>query len=219
MTLDNQPLEKNYYSVNSSLCEDDDSRSVIETPIIDVIEDTSFDTLGEKDDFMKTDSLMETFPDGAKCTVCGKEIKGKFARQNMKQHIYSHVEGVTYPCNQCGKLIRSSTALKRHISIEHKKQPNQSVTSIPHTNKLNYQLQLNDSKQWNNDPVYSRRQIKKIYKASDANHENSSDKIDSMMETFHDDDIAVKCSVCGKESQGKSARKNMRQHLYSHLVV
>ena len=168
---------------------------------------------------MKADSLMETFPDGAKCTVCGRESKGKFAKQNMNQHINSHAEGITYPCNQCGKLIRSSTALKRHISIEHKKQPNQLVFSIPHTNNLNNQVKLTDSKQWINAPLDSSREIKKIYKASDANDENSTEKIDSMLETFHDDDIAVKCSVCGKESQGKSARKNMRQHLYSHLVV
>ena len=167
---------------------------------------------------MKTDSMIETFPDGAKCTVCGSQKKGKFARQNMKQHVYSHVQGFSYPCNQCGKLIRSRTALKRHISIKHKKQP-QLVQSIPHTIDLNAQFQLNDSKQCIIDSIDSSREITKIYKAADENDKNSSDKMDSMMETFNDDDITVKCSVCGKESQGKSARKNMRQHLYSHFVV
>ena len=92
LTLDIQPLEKNGYSVNSSICEDDDSQSITDTPIIEVTEDTNLKNLGDKVDFMmKTDSMIETFPDGAKCTVCGSQKKGKFARQNMKQHIYSHV--------------------------------------------------------------------------------------------------------------------------------
>ena len=79
------------------------------------------DTLKEnKED--KTDLFIETITNGevtAKCTVCGRENKGKYARKNMRKHLQSHTEGVPNPCNQCGKLLESWKALKTHIYIDH----------------------------------------------------------------------------------------------------
>jgi hypothetical protein len=73
---------------------------------------------------IKLDSLMER-SDGSentwKCTVCGKATKGSDARKNMRAHIETHMEGLTYPCNQCGKVSRSSNALNLHVSRSHKK--------------------------------------------------------------------------------------------------
>ena len=68
-------------------------------------------------------SMIESSYDGkivAKCTVCGKENKGKDARKDMRRHIETHIEGVSYPCNQCGKVSRSSNALNTHISNFHR---------------------------------------------------------------------------------------------------
>ena len=53
-----------------------------------------------------------------KCTVCGKKAKTKY---NMKMHIEIHLEGLSYPCNQCGKVSRSSNALIAHVSTFHRK--------------------------------------------------------------------------------------------------
>ena len=52
------------------------------------------------------------------CKVCGKE--GQTA--DIINHIEAnHLEGVSVPCNLCGKIMRSRNALKIHISRFHKK--------------------------------------------------------------------------------------------------
>ena len=43
------------------------------------------------------------------CKVCGKSVQGKnwgHAKSNMRVHIETHIEGLSYPCNQCGKVSR-----------------------------------------------------------------------------------------------------------------
>ena len=53
-----------------------------------------------------------------KCNVCGKSAK---TRRDMGRHIESHIEGISYPCNQCGTVSRSSNSHKTHMSQKHKK--------------------------------------------------------------------------------------------------
>ena len=52
-----------------------------------------------------------------KCKVCGKGFKVK---RDMARHVETHIEGMSYPCNQCGKISRSSHALITHVSAYHK---------------------------------------------------------------------------------------------------
>ena len=58
------------------------------------------------------DSMMVKAKDGeikVICKVCGKSSKGTNwgrAKFSMKQHIETHIEGLSYPCNQCGKVSR-----------------------------------------------------------------------------------------------------------------
>ena len=72
----------------------------------------------------KIQSMMEKVDDIEnvwKCTVCGKETRGKaVARNNMHRHIETHLEGLSYPCNLCGKVSRSSNGLQKHVSREHR---------------------------------------------------------------------------------------------------
>ena len=68
----------------------------------------------------KTMSLMKRVDDQIfklKCTVCGKASK---TRQHMKMHIETHFEGLSYACNLCWKVSRSSNTLNKHISILHR---------------------------------------------------------------------------------------------------
>ena len=52
------------------------------------------------------------------CKVCGKE--GHIT--DIKRHIeYSHLEGVSVPCNLCDEILKSRNALSVHISKNHKK--------------------------------------------------------------------------------------------------
>ena len=73
---------------------------------------------------IKLDSLMERAEGREniwKCTVCGKETKGNGARKNMRGHIETHMEGLSYSCRQCDKVSRSSNALNMHVFRIHKK--------------------------------------------------------------------------------------------------
>ena len=68
------------------------------------------------------ESLMERISDGDnnwKCAVCGKKTKGSPAQ--MKRHVEVHLEGLSYPCTECGKFSRSSYGLKQHIASNHRK--------------------------------------------------------------------------------------------------
>ena len=70
------------------------------------------------------DSRMEISDNGEhllKCTVCGKTTKGAKAKVHMRTHIETHIEGLSYPCNQCGIVSRSSNALQVHVSRNHRK--------------------------------------------------------------------------------------------------
>ena len=72
------------------------------------------------------DSMMESIDEGEhkwKCTICGKATKGtvSIARSEMRSHIESHYEGLTYPCNQCGKVSSSIKSLTIHVSKIHRK--------------------------------------------------------------------------------------------------
>ena len=53
------------------------------------------------------------------CKECGKEGDAT----DIKRHIETnHLEGVSVPCNFCGKIFRSRNALSGHISKNHKEQ-------------------------------------------------------------------------------------------------
>ena len=74
---------------------------------------------------VKLNSMMDRVDDGEnlwRCSVCGKTNKGKdraIARQDMRRHIETHIDGLSYPCNKCDKISRSSNALNVHISKMH----------------------------------------------------------------------------------------------------
>ena len=66
-----------------------------------------------KEDFKdQMESMMVKAEDGEIkfiCTVCQKTTTGKnwgTAKDNMRHHIETHMEGLSYPCNQCGKVSR-----------------------------------------------------------------------------------------------------------------
>ena len=72
----------------------------------------------------KLDLLMERVDNGLyswKCTVCGKETKGWYGKAILRQHIETHIEGLSYPCNQCDIVSRTSNALKVHVFRNHRK--------------------------------------------------------------------------------------------------
>ena len=55
-----------------------------------------------------------------RCRVCGKVSKGKSARTIMRQHIETHLEGLSYPCQHCDRTCRTRNALRAHKSSSHR---------------------------------------------------------------------------------------------------
>ena len=66
-------------------------------------------------------SMLERISEGGmnwRCTVCGKTTKG--SQTQMKRHVELHLDGVSYPCDQCGKVSRSGNGLHTHMSKHHR---------------------------------------------------------------------------------------------------
>ena len=70
----------------------------------------------------KVKSMMEKstnlIPSGRKradiCKVCGKEGEGIAIRDHIEAN---HLEGISLPCNTCGKVYRSRCSLRKHNCI------------------------------------------------------------------------------------------------------
>ena len=54
------------------------------------------------------------------CALCGKTAKQK-AKGDLKRHVETHIEGLSFPCNHCGKLFTTRNSLHHHVSTYHKK--------------------------------------------------------------------------------------------------
>ena len=68
---------------------------------------------------------IETDIDGNfKCTICGKVAvagnKPALARSNLGNHIETHLEGLSFSCQLCGKTFRSRNSLNCHKYQIHK---------------------------------------------------------------------------------------------------
>ena len=53
------------------------------------------------------------------CRICGKS--GVKQKVNMKKHVEIHIEGLSFPCQHCGKTFRSRNLLHTHTSTFHRK--------------------------------------------------------------------------------------------------
>ena len=51
------------------------------------------------------------------CIACGKIGKDD---RNMRRHIETHIDGISYECNICAKTFRSKNSLGCHMSVFHK---------------------------------------------------------------------------------------------------
>ena len=52
------------------------------------------------------------------CLLCGKS--GVKHKGDMKKHVETHLEGLSFPCQHCGKTFRSRNALHIHNTRQHK---------------------------------------------------------------------------------------------------
>ena len=64
----------------------------------------------------KIRELTEVVGDRCKCKICGKESSGRNRRQDLGNHIETHIEGLSFECQLCGKFFRSRNLLRSHVS-------------------------------------------------------------------------------------------------------
>ena len=77
--------------------------------------ETSLRAHVENEVFRMRETMFEKVDNLWICKVC------KFSSHkagNLREHVEKHIEGVEYPCNLCGKIMRSSKSLRLHHSMK-----------------------------------------------------------------------------------------------------
>ena len=69
----------------------------------------------------KIKELTEEIGDRCKCKICGHERSGRNRRQDLGNHIETHLEGLSFECQTCGKCFRSRHYLRCHVSSLHRR--------------------------------------------------------------------------------------------------
>ena len=64
---------------------------------------------------------VETCDDGSlSCKICGKVASGPSKKGNMKIHIETHLDGLSYDCKFCEKTFRSKDSIRQHNNRFHR---------------------------------------------------------------------------------------------------
>ena len=90
----------------------DDNSTQIDNQITPSIDTNDLNEIDEK-----LYENMEVNSDGVWCCkICNKAISRK--KRNAKFHVETHMEGLSFPCNTCGKEFRSRNTLSNHKSLQ-----------------------------------------------------------------------------------------------------
>ena len=65
-----------------------------------------------------SENVLKNYDGTFSCKLCGKS--GVKQRINMKNHVETHLEGLAFPCQNCGNTFRSRNSLNKHISTFHR---------------------------------------------------------------------------------------------------
>ena len=84
--------------------------------IVNIDEDTASNI--EEIDAKIAEYIIRTNDNFYSCKFCGKS--GVKARKDMKNHVETHLEGLSFPCQHCGKTFRSRTSLQKHKLRQHR---------------------------------------------------------------------------------------------------
>jgi len=119
-----ETINHNYeHDTKNFSCEVPDADIAAENPFIDsqsnfsgaisIPEDSSTDDVKNK--------VLEYLEKGengqASCKLCGKVMAGsRNNAQNMKKHIETHLDGISFSCRKCGKQFRTSNSRQSHES-------------------------------------------------------------------------------------------------------
>ena len=65
----------------------------------------------------KIEELAERIDGVWTCKACGKTSQ---RRRDLGWHIETHLENLSFPCQQCDKTFRFTTSLIKHCQLKHK---------------------------------------------------------------------------------------------------
>ena len=80
----------------------------------------SNDSLDIEEHKKKLSEQIKTNEDGSvSCKICGKTSppNQRNMKQNMRNHVEIHFEGLSYPCQSCDKTFRQERNLYTHMKI------------------------------------------------------------------------------------------------------
>ena len=109
-------LSEEKHFPDADLINDDSMVAVSESAKIETqkekiisVESLNFESIEELD--QKVEEMMERQPDGKyKCLTCAKIGR----KVHMKEHVEIHIDGLSFPCQQCDKTFRSRNSLRVH---------------------------------------------------------------------------------------------------------
>ena len=76
------------------------------------LESSEFSSIEEVDDYIQQ-QILQTSTGGHQCKVCQKIMGTPI---HMRFHVETHLQGVTFKCDVCGKKSRSRGALRTHVN-------------------------------------------------------------------------------------------------------
>ena len=96
--------------VTSELVSENKSIVNVKTLNMENFNSQNFQNMEELD--LKIRELMEKDSDGMfRCTVCGKISKNP---GHTREHVETHIEGLSFSCSYCGKEFRSRNSMRSH---------------------------------------------------------------------------------------------------------
>ena len=63
------------------------------------------DTIEESEIDLKINEILSKENGILTCIICGKSKTSK-DMSNMRRHVETHIEGLSYPCQMCGKQFK-----------------------------------------------------------------------------------------------------------------
>ena len=66
------------------------------------------------------ENVIDNGDETLSCAICGKIVRGKNRKWDMKKHLEVHTEGVSYNCPVCQKSFRSKNSFTYHKSHYHR---------------------------------------------------------------------------------------------------
>ena len=101
---------RGYSQVKSSTVKTDTSA------IVNIDEDTASNI--EEVDAKIAENILKESDGTFTCLLCGKS--GSKRKDNLKKHVETHLEGLSFPCPYCGNIFRSRNSLQNHNSRHHR---------------------------------------------------------------------------------------------------